>query len=99
MRASTRWARAFSPSVVSKIYPFSTLTQGSCRRFALTASRARVSSFSLVRRSSRAASHSGLDTILGFLMLFSITAILLRDSKYEWCFDATLRAYVLTQRD
>src|SRR6188472_2866783 len=64
-------ARVFAPRGVSKKYGFSTFTQGRARRSALSASRARVNSFSLASRSLRAASHSFSETILCVCMMNS----------------------------
>src|SRR5262245_10741794 len=64
---SCRWFPKSSRSVLgppgpSKVYSSSTLTIGSLRRSALSASRWRVNSFSLRRSVLRAASHSARDT-------------------------------------
>src|SRR5262245_35915397 len=57
---------------MSKTYGFSTLTQGRARRSALSASRARVNSFSLASRFLRAVSHSFSETILCGCMMNSV---------------------------
>src|SRR5467141_563084 len=58
------------PSGPSNTYSFSIATIGSLRRSALSASRCRVSSFSLTSRRLRAAVHSSRDTIVGLGMSF-----------------------------
>ena len=61
-------AGSTGPSGPSKRYSFSTAIRGIRRRSAASASRARVSSFSLTSSSSRAASHSCGDTIGGMFI-------------------------------
>src|SRR5438552_11584654 len=56
-----------------EIYSLSTATLGSSRRWRLTSSRSRVSSFSRVSRSFRATSHSAFDTTLGFTSLLFVS--------------------------
>src|SRR5690242_14910942 len=75
MRSCERpWNRSASealPSSVSNRYSLSTRTQGSCcRRFA-TSSLRRVSSFSALSRSSRAASHSLRVPVMCFVIVIS----------------------------
>src|SRR5437667_99225 len=56
-----------------EIYSLSTLTHGSSRRWRLTSSRSRVSSFSRVSKSFRATSHSASGTTLGFASLLFVS--------------------------
>src|SRR5580692_11897677 len=79
---SNRSARVFLPPGESKTYFFSTFTQGSWRRSAASASRSRVSCFSLASSFLRAASHSSRDTIFGF----SITLVDIFISPYYLSF-------------
>src|SRR5262245_1000300 len=67
--APNRSASVRLPVGASKTYCFSTLTQGSARRSALTRSRIRVSAFSFFRCALRAASHSSRETTLCDCML------------------------------
>src|SRR5467141_1131845 len=62
------------PPGPSKTYFFSTFSQGSSRRSRLNWSRSRVNSFSFIKSSLRAASHSACDTILGRSTLLFIAA-------------------------
>src|SRR5919202_5400606 len=64
-------ASDLGPSVVSKVYSFSTGTQGSCRRRSASSSLRRVSSFSLASSSSRAACHSSCVPILCSVIVHS----------------------------
>src|ERR1700730_8043792 len=77
LRPSKRSASVFFPPGVSKEYGFSIFTHGSSRRFALNASLARVSSFSCVSNSLRAASHSAFDTTRGWSVLLDSNPALL----------------------
>src|ERR1035438_5615416 len=65
LRPSKRPASVSLPLGPSKTYCFSTFSQGSSRRCRLSSSRNRVNSFSFVRYSLRAASHSACETIFG----------------------------------
>jgi hypothetical protein len=67
LRPSKRSARVSLQSGPSNTYSFSTLTHGSARRPELSASCARVRSFSLASNFFRAASHSVLDKTSHFL--------------------------------
>src|SRR5580692_7819309 len=64
-RPSNRPSRLTRPAGPSNQYSLSTASQGILLRSAASASRARVSSFSLTRSSSRAARHSSGETISG----------------------------------
>src|SRR5215471_17256521 len=61
----------------SKMYSFSILTVGSLRRSELRASRWRVNSFSFLRSSLRATSHSARDTVFGSSSLLPVDAAIL----------------------
>src|ERR671933_2990524 len=64
-------ASDLGPSVVSKVYSFSTGTQGSCRRRSASSSLRRVSSFSFASSSSRAPCHSSCVPILYSVIVHS----------------------------
>src|SRR5919199_3356446 len=70
-RPSKRSARDLVPSSVSKLYSFSTGTQGSCRRRSASSSFRRVSSFSFASSSSRSACHSSCVPILCSVIVHS----------------------------
>jgi hypothetical protein len=70
-RSSKRSSSVAGPSDPSNTYSLSICTIGRLRRSMLSASRRRVSSFSLARRSLRAASHSSRLTICGRLIVLS----------------------------
>src|ERR671939_784316 len=70
-RPSKRSARDLVPFSVSKLYSFSTGTQGSCRRRSASSSLRRVSSFSFASSSSRAACHSSCVPILCSVIVHS----------------------------
>jgi hypothetical protein len=79
------------PSGPSKTYSFSTLTQGNSRRCRSTSSRWRVSCFSLISSSLRAASHSVGDTTFGrSLLLVLMTRFLLcfEFQEFLWAGDS-----------
>src|SRR5712691_11689820 len=88
-----RSARVSLPPGASKTYAFSTLTQGSARRAALSASRCRVNAFSLVSSSWRAASHSARDTTRGC----SILLVVITPSPLLWVVGDFLRAVLRTE--
>lgn len=68
----------------SKRYALSILTMGSLRRSALSRSRARVASFSLMSSSARKACHSFRETMGGQFITFSFGVVI------EWlCFSAS----------
>ena len=62
------WASVTGPSGPSKTYSLSTLTMGSLRRSALSASWERVNSFSRASRRRRASSHCSRETTSGRLI-------------------------------
>ena len=71
-RPSKSSASDFVPASVSKLYSFSTGTQGSSRRFRASSSLRRVSSFSSASSSSRAACHSSWVPTLWFVITASL---------------------------
>src|SRR5678816_1507373 len=80
LRPSKRSASVLRPLGVSKRYGFSTRSQGRARRSALSASRWRVSSFSLASSFFRAASHSSFDRARFIAGSLSVVTDLARNS-------------------
>src|SRR4051812_35664159 len=68
LRPSKRSVNASLPRGPSNAYGFSTGVHGSCRLSSASASLAREKAFSLARRSVRALSHSGRETIAWVFM-------------------------------
>src|SRR5580692_4651907 len=112
LRPSNRSARVRRPSGPSKTYLVSTFTQGSARRSRLISSRWRVSCFSLINNSLRAASHSARGTAFGrsirFVFMTDCLPLgMLRfcsrgdpgDTSDQECTDGSGRGYTRTDQD
>jgi hypothetical protein len=73
------------PLVESNSYRFSTFSHGRARRWRLNASRCRLNSFSLLRNSLRAASHSACETTFaGITSIVLLAMVILLGWGWRW---------------
>src|SRR5215211_7181348 len=84
-RPSKRSSRVLVPPSVSKLYSFSTGTQGSSLRFFASSSLRRVSSFSSASSSSRAACHSSRVPTLWFVITSLLRSCVVEVQLFRSC--------------